>query len=260
MGFVKRRVSGNYFGGSSLIVPGQGVYSIKKYNNFINKTGISKDNYDDTPQPTSTPTPTPTPSQTPTPAPTNTPTLTPTPTPTPTFEYLIDPILTEKKEYIDVGYNEYLMFVDPTPTPTPTKPPECKCFNFVYTFSGRRDVCTARYTDCNGFPVETRVAIGDNYVCAPDQKTFILSETCNGSITRVVDNGVCDDNCGTPVCTRYLLTNTLPGPCEITYTNCDGISVVQTIEQRGGTLEICSLSIDNICLGVFVDRLDKPCV
>jgi hypothetical protein len=73
-----------------------------------------------------TPFPSPLPSQTPyprlsntptpTPTPTNTPTLTPTPTPTPTptsvIEILINPIITENGEYIDVGGNFYLMFVD----------------------------------------------------------------------------------------------------------------------------------------------------
>jgi hypothetical protein len=67
--------------------------------------------------PTPTPTPTNTPTLTPTPTPTNTPTLTPTPTPTPTsvIEILINPIITENGEYIDVGGNFYLMFVDPQP-------------------------------------------------------------------------------------------------------------------------------------------------
>ena len=74
-----------------------------------------------------TPFPSPLPSQTPypklsntptpTPTPTNTPTLTPTPTPTPTptsvIEILINPIITNNDEYIDVGNDEYLIFVDP---------------------------------------------------------------------------------------------------------------------------------------------------
>ena len=77
--------------------------------------------------PTNTPTNTPTPSvtatrtSTPTPTPTNTKTGTPTPTPTNTptpsstsQETLINPIITEIDEYIEVGNNEYLMFVNPT--------------------------------------------------------------------------------------------------------------------------------------------------
>ena len=65
--------------------------------------------------PTPTPTPTNTTTLTPTPTPTNTPTLTPTPTPTPTsvIEILINPIITENGEYIDVGGDFYLIFVDP---------------------------------------------------------------------------------------------------------------------------------------------------
>jgi hypothetical protein len=80
-----------------------------------------------TPTTTSTPTPSVTNTQTPTPTPTGTPanTGTPTPTPTPTStpqDTLIDPIITENDEYIEVGNNEYLMFVDPVgPSPTPTE-------------------------------------------------------------------------------------------------------------------------------------------
>ena len=64
-----------------------------------------------TPRPTVTPTVTQTPTVTNTP--TNTPTFTPTPTQTPTIDILINPIITENDEYIDVGGNFYLMFVDP---------------------------------------------------------------------------------------------------------------------------------------------------
>ena len=65
-----------------------------------------------------TPTPTPTFTSTPTPTSTNTPTPTSTSTPTPTpstpIDVLINPIITENDEYINVGNNSYLMFVDPT--------------------------------------------------------------------------------------------------------------------------------------------------
>jgi len=82
-----------------------------------------------TPTPTNTPTntptltktPTPTPTYTPTNTPTNTPTLTKTPTPTPTYtptntpeQILINPFITENDEYIEVGNDEYLEFVNPT--------------------------------------------------------------------------------------------------------------------------------------------------
>lgn len=70
-----------------------------------------------TPRPTVTPTVTQTPTVTNTPTITSTPTLTPTPTPTPTptsvIEILINPIITNNDEYIDVGNDEYLIFVDP---------------------------------------------------------------------------------------------------------------------------------------------------
>ena len=67
-----------------------------------------------------TPTPTPTFTSTPTPTSTNTPTPTSTSTPTPTqtpIEVLINPIITENDEYINVGDNFYLMFVDPITQP-----------------------------------------------------------------------------------------------------------------------------------------------
>ena len=64
------------------------------------------------PKPTSTPTPT----FTSTPTPTLTSTPTPTPTQTP-IEVLINPIITENDEYINVGDNFYLMFVDPITQP-----------------------------------------------------------------------------------------------------------------------------------------------
>jgi hypothetical protein len=62
------------------------------------------------------PTPTPTITETPTP----TPTETLTPTPTPVVEELINPVLVGNDEYITVGNDLYLMFVNPSPTPTPT--------------------------------------------------------------------------------------------------------------------------------------------
>jgi hypothetical protein len=68
-----------------------------------------------TPTPTETNTPTPTPTNTPTPTETNTPTPTPTYTPTNTPEQiLINPFITENDEYIEVGEDEYLEFVNPT--------------------------------------------------------------------------------------------------------------------------------------------------
>jgi hypothetical protein len=65
--------------------------------------------------PTNTQTPTVTIGLTPTATPSNTATNTVTPTPTPTIDILINPIITENGEYIDVGGNFYLMFVDQPP-------------------------------------------------------------------------------------------------------------------------------------------------
>lgn len=74
--------------------------------------------------PSPTPTPTQTSTNTPTPSVTPTSTLTPTPSNTPSDESLVDPIITENDEYIEVGNDEYLMFVDPVePSPTPTTTP-----------------------------------------------------------------------------------------------------------------------------------------
>jgi hypothetical protein len=61
-----------------------------------------------------TPTSTPTPTFTSTPTPTLTSTPTPTPTPSTPIDVLINPIITENEEYINVGNNSYLIFVDPT--------------------------------------------------------------------------------------------------------------------------------------------------
>jgi hypothetical protein len=90
-----------------------------------------------TPTPTNTETPTQTPTTTQTSTPTNTPTPTNTetptntPTPTPTGEVIVNAILIGGDEYLSVGNNEYLEFVNPTPsatpistqTPTPTNTP-----------------------------------------------------------------------------------------------------------------------------------------
>jgi hypothetical protein len=76
-----------------------------------------------TPTPTNEVTLTPTPSSTVTPTPTVTNTQTPSPTPTGVGQ-LINPILVGLDEYLEVGTDEYLMFVDPAgPTPTPTVTP-----------------------------------------------------------------------------------------------------------------------------------------
>ena len=69
-----------------------------------------------TPTPTITNTQTPTPTITQTETPTQTPVGSPTPTPTPTNQTtLINPLLIGIDEYLNVGNEEYLMFVDPTP-------------------------------------------------------------------------------------------------------------------------------------------------
>ena len=233
MGFVRRRVSGNYFGGSSLIVPGQGVYSIKKYNNFVGKSGIKKDNYDDIPLPT--PTPTPTPTNTPTPTMTNTPTQTPTVTPTQT------PTVT------------------PTMTPTPSGLPECKCYNFIYSFSGREDRCVARYMDCEDNNNEVTLNVGDNYVCTKDQSSFILTSGCRGSIVEVIDNGVCDELCGLGVCIEYEIYNPLGAPCEVYYIDCFGDRGFYTVGPFD-TVSICSTSgFDYMCKGLNITEIG-PCV
>ena len=53
------------------------------------------------------------PEPTPTPVTTTTTTFNPTTTTTTTIQQLINPVITENDEYIEVGENEYLMFVDP---------------------------------------------------------------------------------------------------------------------------------------------------
>lgn len=203
MGFVRRRVSGNYFGGSSLVVPGQGVYSIKKYNNFVGKSGIKKDNYDDIPSPTKTTTPTPTPTMT----------LTPT----------------------------------PTMTPTPSSKVDCKCFNFKYSFLGREDNCVANYLDCDGEVKLTRIGKGDNFLCTTDQKSFELSSDCRGSIVEVVDNGICNEDCGSVPCIKYEISNPVSSICVINYVDCLGDGIIYSVGPLE-TLVVCSTSpIDYSC-------------
>ena len=72
-----------------------------------------------------TPNPTPTPTPTPTNTPTNTSTNIPinTPTPTQTEQVIIDAILTNDGNYIQVGNEMYLKYINPTPPPTPTNTP-----------------------------------------------------------------------------------------------------------------------------------------
>jgi len=204
MGFVRRRVSGNYFGGSSLIVPGQGVYSIKKYNNFIGKTGVPKENYDDIPQPTQTPI--------------------------------------------------------PSNTLTPTNTPQCKCYNFIYDFSGREDVCTARYIDCDGMNSEKIIGVGDNYLCTIDQESFTLTLGCNGSIIDIIDNGICTERCGLGECVDYEIVNPTGIPCELYYIDCYGGRGFYTVSPFE-TVNICSVSGFNyICKGGLIITETGVCV
>lgn len=91
---------------------------------WLNSNGF----YSDFVESGTTPTPTPTLTNTPTTSVTTTPTPSVTQTNTPSSgpeEVLVNPIITENDEYIEVGNEEYLMFVDPsspsvTPTTTPT--------------------------------------------------------------------------------------------------------------------------------------------
>ena len=77
-------------------------------------TSTSTETPTPTPTITNTETPTPTVTETPTQTPTHTPVGSPTPTPTNQIT-LINPVLIGIDEYLNVGNEEYLMFVDPTP-------------------------------------------------------------------------------------------------------------------------------------------------
>jgi hypothetical protein len=115
VGLTSRKRSGKSFAGSRLNVPGQGIYTVK--NTDGDKLDI-KQQLDRTPRPSQTPTPSVTPTITPTPTPTQTIPITPTPTPTPTPsqtpEQLLNAIITEEPNvYIEPGFNEYLIYVDP---------------------------------------------------------------------------------------------------------------------------------------------------
>ena len=125
------------------------------------------------------------------------------------------------------------MFVDPKP--------KCKCYNFIYDFSGRIDNCTAVYIDCDGNKKEINITIGDNYICTDDPKSFVLSLGCNGPISRVIDNGVCDELCGLGECVEYELYNPLDLPCEVYYIDCFGDRGFYTVAPFN-TVSICSTS------------------
>ena len=106
MGLDFRKRSGTLANGSRLIVPGQITTGQKVFPNTFSQKSAPP-NFKLESLPIVTPI-IPIPTNTPTPTPSVTPTFTPTPTPTP--EQLINPIITENKEYIVVGNEEYLMF------------------------------------------------------------------------------------------------------------------------------------------------------
>jgi hypothetical protein len=94
MGLARRNKSGNILGGSKLIVPGQGIFTVKNTPN--DKVSIKSQNL----RSHSRPTPTPSSSQIPT----------PTPTPTPTSSmvcYLstefLDNLMTENNDFLIVN-------------------------------------------------------------------------------------------------------------------------------------------------------------
>ena len=45
MGLERRKKSGNLIGGSRLVVPGQNIYNVKKFEPSFNKKGSEKDNF-----------------------------------------------------------------------------------------------------------------------------------------------------------------------------------------------------------------------
>lgn len=118
MGLVRRNKSGSILGGSKLIVPGLGIYTVKNTPNekVVIKSQNLRSHSRPTPTPSSTEIPTPTPTQTPTTTPTPTPSITqtqtptPTPTPTPTSSmvcYLstefLDNLMTENNDFLIVN-------------------------------------------------------------------------------------------------------------------------------------------------------------
>jgi hypothetical protein len=45
MGLERRKRSGNLIGGSRLVVPGQNIYNVKKFEPSFNKKGSEQDNF-----------------------------------------------------------------------------------------------------------------------------------------------------------------------------------------------------------------------
>ena len=108
MGLARRNKSGNILGGSRLIVPGQGIFTVKNSPN--DKVVIKSQNERSHSRPTPTPSTTLPPTPTPTPSVTQTSTPTPTPTPTPTSSmvcYLssefLDNLMTENNDFLIVN-------------------------------------------------------------------------------------------------------------------------------------------------------------
>lgn len=93
MGLGQRRKSGRLIGGSSLIVPGQDIYTVKRFpNSFESKIGSKKDTFREI-NVTQTPVPT------------------PTPTPVPP-QVILDALLVDATTYFIPGFNEYIMYVE----------------------------------------------------------------------------------------------------------------------------------------------------
>jgi hypothetical protein len=89
MGLGQRRTSGRSIGGSILIVPGQDIYSVKRFpNSFGSKIGSKKDTFREI-------------------------NVTPTPTPTPVPpQVILDALLVDATTYFIAGLDEYIMYVE----------------------------------------------------------------------------------------------------------------------------------------------------
>jgi len=224
MGFVDRKKSGNIFGGSRLVVDGQGIYNVKilKFGPERQKSPLEFFRPLVVPQPIPAPlcdfngivfmTPTPTPTNTPTP--TLTPTLTPTNTVTPTTTPLT----------CDFTYNVGTITNTPTPTPTitptitetstptPTPTPSCNCTYIDVTVT-QEDLNAAvdntdpldnnavyvKYRVCGGGVISARFTVEGiflNAICgnsgsSPEVSYFANNTQENNESSTAVNNGQC---------------------------------------------------------------------
>ena len=197
-----------------------------------------------TPTPTSQPTPTPTPTntETPTPTPTNTETPTPTPTPssTPEPEQVIDDaIITNNTEYINVGGNLYLKFIDPEILINPILTD-----NNEYIIVG--DSLYLKYI--NPSPVPEPSPTQTPTVTPTPSITPTITPTNTETPTNTPTSSITPTPTKTPNCVRQIVVPTLWNG--VTSSNSNTLQLTQTSETL--QIQVNDIITDNIGATSFV--------